>query len=137
VEPLSGTRWPHVDAETKGVKPERVVISFGPEHSLLEQRHVELAWEEARRLTPKPSIIVFAAFEFDPEAAKDIVELTKDKTGMTFLTAQMNADLLTGDFKKKRASNQSFLAGGSTGRYAEKDQARSAPGLVGGRGARV
>ena len=88
--------------------PERVVISFGPEHSLLEQRQVELAWEEARTLSPKPAILVFAAFEFDPEAAKDIDELTKEKTGMTFLTAQMNADLLTEDLKKKRASNQSF-----------------------------
>ena len=51
---------------------------------------------------------MFAAFEFDPEAAKDIDGLTKEKTGMTFLTAQMNADLLTEDLKKKRASNQSF-----------------------------
>ena len=109
VEPLWGTRWLRLpDAETKGVKPERVVISFGPEYSLLEQRQVELAWEEARTLAPKPSIIVFAAFEFDPEAAKDIDELTKEKTGMTFLTAQMNADLLTEDLKKKRVSNQSF-----------------------------
>lgn len=108
VEPLAGTRWLHADAETKGVKPDRVVISFGPEHSLLEQRQVELAWEEARTLIPKPAMIVFAAFEFDPEAAKDIDELTKEKTGMTFLTAQMNADLLTEDLKKKRASNQSF-----------------------------
>ncbi len=108
VEPLSGTRWLHADAETKGVKPERVVISFGPEHSLLEQRQVEMAWEEARTLSPKPTILVFAAFEFDPEAAKDIDGMTKEKTGMTFLTAQMNADLLTEDLKKKRASNQSF-----------------------------
>jgi adenine-specific DNA-methyltransferase len=108
VEPLAGTRWLHADAETKGAKPERVVISFGPEYSLLEQRQVELAWEEARTLIPRPAIIVFAAFEFDPEAAKDIDELTKEKTGMTFLTAQMNADLLTEDLKKKRASNQSF-----------------------------
>jgi adenine-specific DNA-methyltransferase len=108
VEPLAGTRWLHADAETKGVKAERVVISFGPEHSLLEQRQVEMAWEEARTLIPKPAMIVFAAFEFDPEAAKDIDELTKEKTGMTFLTAQMNADLLTEDLKKKRASNQSF-----------------------------
>jgi adenine-specific DNA-methyltransferase len=108
VEPLAGTRWLHADAETKGVKAERVVISFGPEFSLLEQRQVELAWEEARTLIPKPAMIVFAAFEFDPEAAKDIDELTKEKTGMTFLTAQMNADLLTEDLKKKRASNQSF-----------------------------
>jgi adenine-specific DNA-methyltransferase len=108
VEPLGGTRWLHADAETKGAKPERVVISFGPEHGLLEQRQVELAWEEARTLIPKPAIIVFAAFEFDPEAAKDIDELTKEKTGMTFLTAKMNADLLTEDLKKKRTSNQSF-----------------------------
>ena len=108
VEPLAGTRWLHADAETKGAKPERVVISFGPEHSLLEQRQVELAWEEARTLSPKPTILVFAAFEFDPEAAKDIDGMTKEKTGMTFLTAQMNADLLTEDLKKKRVSNQSF-----------------------------
>lgn len=108
VEPLAGTRWVHADAETKGSKPERVVMSFGPEHYPLEQRQIELAWEEARTLIPKPSIVVFAAFQFDPEAAKDIDELTKDKTGMTFLTAQMNADLLTEDLKKKRASNEGF-----------------------------
>jgi adenine-specific DNA-methyltransferase len=108
VEPLAGTRWLHADAETRGVKPERVVISFGPEHSLLDNNQVELAWQEARTLNPRPAIIVFAAFEFDPDAAKDIDELTKEKTGMTFLTAQMNADLLTEDLKKKRASNQSF-----------------------------
>src|SRR5260370_1114060 len=81
----------------KEPKPERVVISFGPEHSLLEQRQVELAWEEARTLRPKPAILVFAAFEFDPEAAKDIDGMTKEKAGMTFLPAQMNADLLTAD----------------------------------------
>lgn len=108
VEPLAGTRWLHADAETKGVKTERVVISFGPEYSLLDRNQVELAWEEARTLSPRPAIIVFAAFEFDPDAAREIDSLTKEKTGMTFLTAQMNADLLTEDLKKKRASNQSF-----------------------------
>jgi adenine-specific DNA-methyltransferase len=108
VEPLGGTRWLHADAETKGVKPERVVISFGPDYAPLEQRQVELAWEEARTFIPRPAIIIFAAFEFDPEAAKDIDELTKEKTGMTFLTAKMNGDLFTEDLKKKRSSNQSF-----------------------------
>jgi adenine-specific DNA-methyltransferase len=108
VEPLAGTRWLHADAETKGAKPERVVVSFAPEHGPLDKRQVEDAWKEARTLAPTPSIIVFAAFQFDPEAAKDIDELTKEKTGMTFLTAQMNADLLTDDLKKKRSSNQSF-----------------------------
>jgi adenine-specific DNA-methyltransferase len=108
VEPLAGTRWLHADAETKGVKAERVVISFGPSYSLLDRNQVELAWKEARSLSPRPAIIVFAAFEFDPEAALEIDSLTKEKTGMTFLTAQMNADLLTEDLKRKRASNQGF-----------------------------
>jgi adenine-specific DNA-methyltransferase len=108
VEPLGGTRWLHADAETKNGKPERVVISFGPDYAPLVTTQVEMAWEEARTLHPKPEILVFAAFQFDPEAAKDIDDLTKEKTGMTFLTAQMNADLLTDDLKKKRSSNQSF-----------------------------
>jgi adenine-specific DNA-methyltransferase len=124
VEPLAGTRWLHADAESlpnergsdrvSEPKPgaarsaARIVVSFGPEHAPLEQRQVELAWEEARTLSPRPSILVFAAFQFDPEAAKDIDELTREKTGMTFLKVQMNPDLLTEDLKKRRASNESF-----------------------------
>ena len=108
IEPLPGTRWLHADGETKGANPERVVISFGPDHAPLEQKQVELAWEESRKLNPKPAMIVFASFQFDPEAAKDIDELTKDKAGMTFLKVQMNTDLLTEDLKKQRSSNQSF-----------------------------
>jgi adenine-specific DNA-methyltransferase len=120
VEPLAGTRWLHAEAEirpnsrgadtvregpSKG-EPRRAVISFGPEHAPLEQRQVALAIEEAQLLVPKPKMIVFAAFQFDPEAAKDIDET--NWPGMTLLKAQMNADLLTEDLKKKRASNDSF-----------------------------
>jgi len=119
VEPLSGTRWLHADAETKlnddgadrlregaAKERQRVVISFGPEHAPLEQKQVEMALEEARKLVPRPQLIVFAAFQFDPEAAKDIDEL--NWPGVTTLKAQMNADLLTEDLKKKRTSNESF-----------------------------
>jgi adenine-specific DNA-methyltransferase len=106
VEPLAGTLWLHADAETKEDSPQRAVISFGPEHSPLEQRQVALAIEEAQQIVPKPKIIVFAAFQFDPEAAKDIDET--NWPGVTLLKAQMNADLLTEDLKKKRASNESF-----------------------------
>ncbi len=106
VEPLAGTRWLHADAETKESTPQRVVVSFGPEHAPLEQRQVDLALNEAQTLRPKPRIIVFAAFQFDPEAAKDIDET--NWPGVTLLKAQMNADLLTADLKKKRASNDSF-----------------------------
>jgi len=84
VEPLPGTRWVHAEAETRpndlgadsvqepqGIyaQPVRAVISFGSEHAPLEQRQVELAIEEAQKLVPRPKIIVFAAFQFDPEAA--------------------------------------------------------------------
>lgn len=107
VEPLAGLRWLHAESETKD-KRQRVVISFGPEHAPLEQRQVQLAWEEAQTLAPKPAMLLFAAFQFDPEAAKDIDELTPAKTGMQFLKIQMNTDMLTDDLKKKRSSNESF-----------------------------
>lgn len=85
---------------------ERVVVSFGPEHAALEQKQVERAIEDAQTLVPKPKFVVFCAFTFDPEAAKDIDEL--NWPGVTLLKAQMNTDLLTEDLKKARSSNQSF-----------------------------
>jgi adenine-specific DNA-methyltransferase len=85
---------------------ERVVVSFGPEHAALEQRQVELALDEAQTLRPAPKLILFCAFTFDPEAAKDIDEISWP--GVKLLKAQMNTDLLTEDLKKARSSNQSF-----------------------------
>jgi adenine-specific DNA-methyltransferase len=106
LEPLPGTRYLNADAETKGDKAQRVVVSFGPEHAPLEQRQVALALEEASTLVPRPKIVLFAAFQFDPEASKDIDET--NWPGVMLLKAQMNADLLTEDLKKKRSSNESF-----------------------------
>jgi len=109
VEPLSGTKYIHAEGETAEDSPRRVVISFGPEYAPLEQRQVEAAWAEARNLDPKPSIILFVAFQFDPEAAKDIDEMPASVTKeTTFLKALMNPDMLTGDLKKKRLANESF-----------------------------
>jgi adenine-specific DNA-methyltransferase len=105
VETLQGARWLHAEAETKEADPKRVVVSFGPDHAPLEQKQVEKALEEAAHLFPKPKMVVFAAFQFDPEAAKDIDEAKMD---ITLLKVQMNADLLTDDLKKKRISNESF-----------------------------
>ena len=115
LEPLGGTRWLQCEGETKanggkgkanGGTAQRVVVSFGPEHAPLEQRQVELALEEAVQLKPTPKIVIFAAFQFDPEAAKDIDE-TK-WSGVTLLKVQMNTDLLTDDLKKNRTSNESY-----------------------------
>ncbi|MGH9845434.1 MAG: hypothetical protein ACREEM_42520 [Blastocatellia bacterium] len=109
VEPLSGTRWLHADAEvnaTKGQDAQRAVISFGPEHQPMDRLQVARALEEGSRLFPKPKMVIFAAFQFDPEAAREIEET--NWPGVTLLKAQMNADMLTDDLKKKRASNESF-----------------------------
>jgi adenine-specific DNA-methyltransferase len=106
VETLSGAKWLHADAETKEKEPKRVVLSFGPDYAPLEQKQVELALEEASHLFPKPKIVVFAAFQFDPEASKDIDEA--NLPGVTLLKVQMNADLHTDDLKKKRSGNESF-----------------------------
>lgn len=106
VEPLSGTKYIQAEAETKEDTPKKVLVVFGPEHAPLEQRTVENAWQEARAL--KPDMLLFCAFQFDEEAAKDIDELTPAIAGMQLLKAQMNADLLTDDLRKKRSSNESF-----------------------------
>ena len=120
LEPLPGCRHLHADGETlpndlgadsvrdQGAArtSQRIVVSFGPDHAPLEQRQVARALEEAHSLVPMPKVIVFAAFQFDSEAAKDIDE-TK-WPGIALLKAQMNADLLTEDLKRKRASNESF-----------------------------
>jgi len=106
VETITGTHYLHCEAETKEDNPKRVVISFGPEHSPLEQRQVELALNEAEKLRPRPELVVFMSFHFDPEASKDIDETKWE--GVTLLKVQMNTDLLTDDLKKKRSSNESF-----------------------------
>ena len=106
LEPLGGTRWLQCEGETKGPRPEKVVVSFGSEHAPLEQRQVSMALDEAQQLRPAPTMVIFATFQFDPEAAKDIDE-TK-WPGVTLLKVQMNTDLLTDDLKKARSSNESY-----------------------------
>ena len=106
VEPLSGTKFLQAEAETKEDVPRRAVICFAGETKPLDSRMVALAMDEAETLRPSPKLIIFAACQFDPEAAKDIDEMKWP--GVTLLKAQMNTDLMTEDLKKKRSSDQSF-----------------------------
>ncbi|NHB68903.1 site-specific DNA-methyltransferase [Perlabentimonas gracilis] len=114
MEAISGTKYIQAQGETKpalsaaegGGKPEQVLVVFGPEHAPLEQRTVELAIDEARYM--KPDILLFCAFQFDEEAAKDIDEIPEASIGFKLLKAQMNMDLQTEDLKKNRNTNQSF-----------------------------
>ena len=95
LEPQAGTRWLHAVGETQphfdnvdgtdgapiADTPQTVAVSFGPNHAPLEQRQVEKAWQEALTLNPRPDLLVFAAFQFDPEAAKDIDEMDPALSG--------------------------------------------------------
>jgi adenine-specific DNA-methyltransferase len=106
VETLPGAKHIQAQAETQEESPKKVLLVFGPEHAPLAKRMVESAIDEARFL--KPDILLFCAFVFEEEAAKDIDETPEALLGFKLLKAQMNADLLTDDLRKKRASNESF-----------------------------
>ncbi|MBP9763087.1 site-specific DNA-methyltransferase, partial [Patescibacteria group bacterium] len=110
IEPLNGTKWLHAEGEILDSvnQTQKALISFGPDFGPLEQRQVEQAVQEAMLLQEKPSFLIFAAFHFDPEAAKDIDQMKFAAGSITILKAQMSVDLLTEDLRKKRSSNQSF-----------------------------
>lgn len=110
IEPLPSYTYLHALAQTKDGKT--MVLSFGPEHKPLDQRQVEVACQEAKKI-PKPDFVAFCAFQFDPEAAKDIDEIDSEAFGFQLLKVSMNPDLQTGDLKKKRVSNESFWLVGS------------------------
>jgi adenine-specific DNA-methyltransferase len=105
IESLPGTSYMQALGITKE-REERVLICFGPEHAPLEQRVVELAIEEAESIRPTASILLFCAFAFEEEAAKDIDETNWQ--GVQLLKVQMNMDLQTDDLKKGGKTNESF-----------------------------
>jgi adenine-specific DNA-methyltransferase len=108
ISPMRATKY--LDAEGEilegGNINKKAVISFGPDFGPIEQRQVEEAIKEARSLAEKPDFVIFAAFHFDPEAAKDIDHIKWD--GVQLLKVQMSVDLLTHDLRKKKRENQSY-----------------------------
>ncbi len=108
IEPAEGTHYIHAVGEIleDGNTNKTAVISFGPDFGPIEQRQIEETMNEARALADKPDFVIFAAFQFDPEAAKDIDQI--EWSGVQILKAQMSVDLLTGDLRKKRSNNQSY-----------------------------
>ena len=50
------------------------MICFAGETKPLDSRMVSMALDEVENVRPKPKLLIFAAFQFDPEAAKDISE---------------------------------------------------------------
>jgi adenine-specific DNA-methyltransferase len=106
VEPMSGAEYLQAAAET--TDGQSAVVCFAGETKPLDARIVSMALDEVEKMRPLPQLIVFAAFQFDPEAARNIDETIWRGGGVTLLKVQMNTDLMTDDLKKKRSSNQSF-----------------------------
>ncbi|MDR2952655.1 MAG: hypothetical protein LBU82_05380, partial [Treponema sp.] len=106
MEQLEGVKFLHAEAETKEAEGRRAVICFAGETRPLDVRLVTQAMNEAENIRPKPAYIIFAAFQFDPAAAK-LIDDTR-WPGITLLKVQMNPDLMTADLKKKVSASQSF-----------------------------
>jgi adenine-specific DNA-methyltransferase len=108
MEPIENVKFLHADAETEEDKGERkrAVINFAGETQPLDTRMVNQALNEAENIRPQPAFIIFAAFQFDPAAAR-VIDDTK-WPGVALLKVQMNPDLMTADLKKKISTNQSF-----------------------------
>lgn len=119
LETLQGTKFLHAEGETKGGTATRIAFSFGQDHKPLDQVQVQLALEEATTMVPKPKMVCFCSFQFDPEAAKDIDEI--NWPGVQVLKVQMNTDLLTKDLKKKQSSSDSFFFIGSPDVIVKKE----------------
>ncbi|MDR1740997.1 MAG: hypothetical protein LBR38_04020 [Synergistaceae bacterium] len=103
---LAGTRYLSAEATTKEAVSRRAVVCFAGETKPLDKRMVTLALQEVERLKPSPKLVIFAAFQFDPEAAEYINDI--QWRDVTLLKAQMNPDLMTADLKKGQQSSESF-----------------------------
>ena len=106
VDPHPSSRYLHAVAKTNDSSPKTVFVSFGPKFAALETRQVEAAIQDMRKIR-NADMLVFVAMQFDPEAAKTIDEMDWD--GVTMIKAQMNADLLVGDLKKKPGSGSDLF----------------------------
>ena len=105
LEPLQDLTFFQAEGETSDGK--RAVVCFGSEDNVMDARYVNNALLEVDKIFPKPHYVIFAAFQFGPEAMALIGEAKY--SGITILEVQMNTDLMTKDLKKKQSSSQSFL----------------------------
>ena len=106
LEIMSDTKYIYAEGETKKDN-KRVIVCFSSEYAPLEQRQIEEALKEAKSF--RPDMVIFCAFQFDPEAGKDVDEL--DLKWTKVLKVQMNADLLNKDLKKKEKGESFWLVG--------------------------
>ena len=107
-EACGAGRYLHLEVETAGAHPQPGFVSFGPQHAPMGSAHVARALEEAALFSPRPKLLVFAAFAFDPQAAKTLDEF--NWPGGRIVKATMDPDLHVRDLKrhKRKAGDAAF-----------------------------
>ncbi len=106
LEIMNDTKYIFAEGQTKK-DSKRVIVCFGSEYAPLEQRQVEEALKEAKPFCP--DMVIFCAFQFDPEAGKDVDEM--DLKWTKVLKVQMNSDLFTQGLKKSAKGESFWLVG--------------------------
>ena len=108
VETCGVGKFLHLEIETEGENPEHGFVSFGPEHAPMGSAHVAQALEEAEKRSPRAQLLVFAAFAFDPQAAKTLDEF--NWRGGRIVKATMDPDLHVQDLKlhKRKEGDAAF-----------------------------
>ena len=102
----SGAADLHATFTTREEKPRNGFVSFAPEYSPLGVHQVRRALDDMEKQRPRRSLMVFAAFEFDPEAARTLDETEWE--GVAVLKAQMNPDMQTDDLRNEESDGDSF-----------------------------
>ena len=103
---ITGARWIQYSAMTEEESPRRCVVCFADSHTVMDAKRVANAFNEAYDKVPNANLMIFCAFQFDPEAQNKINTLFWP--GVKLLQVEMNDDLLTEDLRKKIASDESF-----------------------------
>jgi len=103
---ITGARWIQYSAMTEEESPRRCVVCFADSHTVMDSKRVTNAFNEAYDRVPNANLMIFCAFQFDPEAQNKINTLFWP--GVKLLQVEMNDDLLTEDLRKKIASDESF-----------------------------
>ncbi len=99
-----GGQWIHAVGVLECGK--RLCVVFGSPYEPLSGFQAERAIEEAQALVPRPEIILFAAFMFDPAASQLLAE--KDWPGVELMRTVIDGDLLITDLKKAQPGDDVF-----------------------------
>ncbi len=122
MNPHPTSRWIHAIGRTNNTEPKIILISFGPPNGVLGPVQVESAIQEAHEITrglqQQLDKLVFAAMQFDPEAARIIEQV--DWPGVAVLKVQMNSDMLVDNLKRGERNTDSFMLVGQPDVYLQK-----------------